>query len=91
MSTETFFQSPILNSPYEEPNKHWEMLDGVATGKIICERRRADFVTPIPKARTIEKAKQTELVLDGLASNFVDDGQESRRTHGIFCRPLSQN
>ena len=74
MTAGEFFQSPILNSPYEEPTKHWKMSDGVATGEIINERRRADFVTPIPKAKTIEQSKQAEL--EGISDSFIRDGQE---------------
>ena len=74
MTTEEFFQSPILNSPYEEPTKHWKMSDGVATGEIIEERRRADFVTPIPKAKTIEQSRQAEL--EGISDSFTQDGQK---------------
>ncbi|TVQ96100.1 MAG: restriction endonuclease [Desulfovibrionales bacterium] len=47
-----FFEQPILNSPYEYPAQHWELdKDGQPTQRIITYRRRADFVTPIPKAK----------------------------------------
>jgi hypothetical protein len=49
--TNPLFDHPILNSPYECPRRHWE-LDGHGqpTQQIIETRRRADFVTLIPKA-----------------------------------------
>ncbi len=47
-----FFKEPILNSPYEEPTRHWELDEkGQPTTVIQKGRRRADFITPIPKAR----------------------------------------
>jgi len=47
-----FFEQPILNSPYEYPKRHWELDDqGQPTQRIIEERRRAKFITPIPKPR----------------------------------------
>ena len=47
-----FFERPILNSPYEYPSRHWELDEsGQPTQKIIEARRRADFITPIPKPR----------------------------------------
>lgn len=52
-----FFNNPILNSPYELPTKHWELIDGQPTQKILLMRRPADFVTPIPKVRS--KIKET--------------------------------
>lgn len=57
MSTE-FFERPILNSPYEEPQRHWALnSDGQPTQLINDFRRSADFVTPIPKAKISAKKK----------------------------------
>lgn len=47
-----FFEKPILNSPYEYPSRHWELDEhGQPTQRIIEKRRRAEFITPIPKPR----------------------------------------
>lgn len=47
-----FFSDPILNSPYEYPKRHWELDEqGQPTQRIIDGRRRAEFVTPIPKPK----------------------------------------
>lgn len=47
-----FFTAPILNSPYEYPSRHWELDEqGQPTQKIIDSRRRAEFITPIPKPK----------------------------------------
>ncbi len=47
-----FFEKPILNSPYHYPARHWELdLSGQPTQKIIEARRRAEFITPIPKPK----------------------------------------
>ncbi|MBA4159456.1 MAG: DEAD/DEAH box helicase family protein [Gemmatimonadetes bacterium] len=47
-----FFERPILNSPYEYPLRHWELdKDGQPTQSIIEQRRRAEFITPIPKPK----------------------------------------
>ena len=61
-----FFERPIVNSPYEYPHQHWELdQDGQPTGNLIDRRRRAEFVTPIPKPKKRKgKEKQEELVLD---------------------------
>ena len=48
-----FFKRPILNSPYEYPNLHWEVDDtGQPTQKFVETRRRAEFITPIPKPKS---------------------------------------
>jgi type III restriction enzyme len=57
-----FFDHPILNSPYECPQRHWELVGGQPTQQIVETRRRADFITPIPKPkkRKGKKAAQQE-------------------------------
>jgi type III restriction enzyme len=60
-----FFEQPILNSPYEYPSQHWELdSTGQPTQNVIENRRRADFVTPIPKPKKRKSNKQLELGLD---------------------------
>ncbi len=64
--SDSFFDRPILNSPYQYPGRHWELdSSGQPTGTLIEQRRRAEFITPIPKSKK-QKAmtKQAELVLD---------------------------
>jgi len=47
-----FFEKPILNSPYKYSARHWELdASGQPTQQIIESRRRAEFITPIPKPR----------------------------------------
>ena len=61
-----FFDRPILNSPYERPRRHWELdAQGQPTQQIIERRRRAEFITPIPKPRKRKgSAEQAALVFD---------------------------
>src|SRR6202795_3761447 len=61
-----FFERPILNSPYDYPSQYWELDEhGQPTQQIIESRRRAEFITPIPKPRKrTAKASQVELVFD---------------------------
>ena len=47
----TFSESPILNSPYECPSRHWELEDGFPTDRIIESRRSSEYVTPVPPTR----------------------------------------
>ncbi len=50
--TNPFFDRPILNSPYERPRRHWELdAAGQPTQLINEERRRAEFITRIPKPK----------------------------------------
>lgn len=61
-----FFEKPILNSPYDYPVRHWELDDtGQPTQKILETRRRAEFITPIPKPRKRKgSAEQASLLFD---------------------------
>ncbi len=60
-----FFDRPILNSPYVRPARHWELDEGQPTQRIIEARRRAEFITPIPKPKKRKKAPDQEpLVFD---------------------------
>ena len=71
--TDQFFEKPILNAPYAYPARHWELdASGQPTNRIIENRRRAEFITPIPKPKKRRgEAQQRELVFDegkGLSS-----------------------
>lgn len=74
MSSE-FFKKPILNSPYAYPGRHWELdPSGQPTQRIKDSRRRAEFITPIPKPKKLKgQVQQTEL---GLGSNVSDENQQ---------------
>jgi hypothetical protein len=70
-----FFDHPILNSPYATPARHWELDDqGQPTQKIVETRRRADFITPIPKPkkRKIVANQETFLFDEGKGLSTKD-------------------
>jgi type III restriction enzyme len=64
--SQAFFDHPILNSPYEYPGCHWELDEsGQPTQDVTPTRRRADFITPIPKPKKQKGAeKQTDLLFN---------------------------
>jgi type III restriction enzyme len=62
-----FFDHPILNSPYGMPQRHWELdAQGQPTQQIMERRRRAEFITPIPKPkkRRASADQQAQIVFD---------------------------
>ncbi len=75
--TNPFFDHPILNSPYEYPKRHWELdSTGQPTQSISEKRRRAEFITPIPKPRKQKgAATQETLVFDEGAGISSKDQQ----------------
>ncbi len=57
-------KSPILNSPYFAPNRHFNADEHGLTEEIINLRRPSSFYIPVPRAKT--KQKQLELnIADG--------------------------
>src|SRR5947207_1386544 len=72
-----FFEHPVLNSPYDDPIRHWELDDqGQPTQRITGTRRRAEFITPIPKPRKRKgKADQQRFVFDEGKGLSTEDQQ----------------
>ncbi len=71
--TNRFFEKPILNSPYEYPTYHRELdSQGQPTQRVNGFRRKAEFITPVPKPRKRKgAAEQQHFVFDdgaGLSS-----------------------
>jgi type III restriction enzyme len=83
----SFFDHPILNSPYEYPGRHWELDEaGQPTSRIIDDRRRVSFISPIPKPRK-QRSKQAEMVLADPAGMSTADQQYDSAT---FINELRQ-
>jgi type III restriction enzyme len=72
-----FFSKPILNSPYEYPARHWELDDkGQPTQKIVEQRRRAEFITPIPKPKKRKGAEKQSQLSDFEELDAVSSGNQ---------------
>jgi type III restriction enzyme len=66
---ETFFEQPILNSPYEVPSRHHDLdEEGQPTdAPPVPGRRRSELITPVPKPRKrkkVAKGRQQEIVFE---------------------------
>lgn len=60
---ERFFSQPILNSPYHVPTRHWALDEsGQPTQQVLPMRRRATFITPIPKPRQRKKSETEQQI-----------------------------
>ncbi len=67
MMSDTFFKKPIRNSPYEYPSRHWQLDDsGLPTHSISNGRRKAQFITPIPKPKKHKDPKTHEIFDESL-------------------------
>ena len=73
---DAFHQSPILNSPYEVPARHWVLDEGRQPTDTVGEgRRKVSFISPIPMARKAG-GKQTQLALDAESEALETDQQQ---------------
>lgn len=64
--TDSFFERPILNSPYAYPDQHWELdVDGQPTNITLPKRRDSKLLTPVPKPQKRRRTTtQSEMVFD---------------------------
>ena len=80
MSVQAFFSRPILNSPYDNPSRHWELDDGgQPTQKVIDRRRSAKFVTPIPNPKRHKGQRDNQATLgqdEGLGLSTADQSYD---------------
>ena len=54
-------ENPVINSPFVEPQRHFVMRDGQATGEIEPRRRPSEFFVPVARPR---KASAAQLTMD---------------------------
>ena len=78
MSDPDFFTSPIVNSPYDYPGRHWELDEsGQPTNGLVDRRRLAKFISPIPKPRKRkDEARQATMVFDAEAAEISTESQQ---------------
>lgn len=76
--TQSFFDHPILNSPYEPPTRYHALDEDGQPLELppIHGRRPCDFITPVPKPkRRSGKAAQTSMLFED-ATGLSDADQE---------------
>ncbi len=55
-------ENPILNSPFQEPRRHWRFSDEGITDDIVESRRVSSYFIPIAKPK--KKGKAYQLAFD---------------------------
>ncbi len=71
----SFFEKPILNSPYLSPVRHWELdKNGRPTDRIMESRRRSELISAMPQAKSIKESRQDvfDLSAEGLGGQDFD-------------------
>ena len=73
---DAFHQSPILNSPYEVPARHWVLDEGQPTDSVGEGRRKVSFISPIPKPRKAGHNEQDQFAFDAESQKLGTDAQQ---------------
>src|SRR5712692_7146514 len=63
---------PVLNSPFEEPSKHFRFTEEGITNEILEKRRTSSYFIPVPRARNRRREQlsfETEWTADRLQEN----------------------
>ena len=69
-------ENPILNSPFEEPTRHWRFTDEGITNEILKGRRISQYLVPVaqPRGRGKQQTFDSQLMQDRLEENkFIND------------------
>ena len=91
--TDRFFESPVLNSPYEYPARHWELDDErQPTNQIAEQRRPAAYITPVPQPRRQRgRAQQQRMILDeGEGLSTEDQEYDPTSTINVLRREVDR-
>lgn len=59
---QVIIENPVINSPFEEPKRHFHFSDEGITNEVISDRRVSSYFIPIPQPR--KRGKQSQLVFD---------------------------
>lgn len=71
-------EDPILNSPFEEPKRHFRFTEDGITDEIIEERRISQYFVPIPQPKK-RSAKQLAFAETGWTSDRVEENKDINR------------
>ena len=64
-------ENPILNSPFEEPTRHFDFDEDGITDRVVDSRRISSYFVPIPKPK--KKGKQLELETEWTADRIEEN------------------
>src|SRR5689334_21650959 len=88
-------EEPILNSPFEEPSRHFKFTEEGITNEIIEKRRSRSYFIPVSRPRTRRNREQlvldTEWTPDRLKENDFINKVRTRVAHwrAIGCQQVT--
>jgi type III restriction enzyme len=71
-------ENPVLNSPYEEPNRHFKFTDEGITDEIIESRRVSAYFVPVPQPRRRGREQQLSFETGWTQDRLKENGSINR-------------
>lgn len=68
-------KSPVINSPYLEPSRHFKSDERGITDEILESRRPSSFYIPVPRAKTKEKQLELNIAEGAFGSELQKDNE----------------
>ena len=81
MAKQVVIENPIINSPFEEPRRHFRFTDDGISNEIIESRRKSAYFIPVPRSKKKGKQKSlfnTEWTEDRIKENDLINQIRSR-------------
>jgi len=81
----SFFDSPVLSSPYHLPERHWELgPEGRPTDRILETRRSSELLIALPATSATSARTQTSMVFDDALSTATTDMSPSKIVNELW-------
>ena len=71
-------ENPVINSPFEEPQRHFRFTEEGITDEIVVGRRRSEYFVPIAQP----KKKGKQLALDLWTQDRIQENEFINRVRG---------
>jgi type III restriction enzyme len=82
--SQVVIENPILNSPYDEPSRHFKFSDEGITNEVVGGRRTSSHFIPIAKPK---KQNKQQLVLDTeWTQDRIEENKEINRIRGAVAQ-----
>jgi len=91
MPAQVVIENPVINSPFEEPKRHFRFDDEGITNDIVPERRVSCYFIPVAQPRKKGKTKQLAFETEWTRDRIEE--KQNRQRHpapdkGLARRPL---
>ena len=86
--TSTEINDPVINSPFEEPRRHFLIVEGEVTNEVVPARRKSIYFMAIPAPKKKAKVQksldgfETDQIQENEFINYLRDKVASWRTGG---------